>query len=231
MTEYFDYSMIGFDTSILATRRPINPTDLLKIIQADFSPSQSLQLQKSFNMKPQGFLIRRNNGDEKWQNNNLFSSLMSVRMDRICRLLSIVDIQREPLTQNDLYEIFSVIACNWFSIHGCIEDGHKRALFPIFKSIFQLAKHCLPFGIPDVKDESYNRPGYDLEASLYLFSLNLHLTAGTRILAAGIEFTETGLIDEVLLDQEIVWNSKARSKANKYARACLLKKGIHIFHK
>ncbi|MFH1561210.1 MAG: hypothetical protein ABID04_01360 [Patescibacteria group bacterium] len=118
-----------------------------------------------------------------------------------------------PLWQ--VYEVYSVIACNWLSVHGCLGiDGHGRAMVQLLPICFDLAGYPEEFA-------AYKFSENMRENLFQLVWLNGHPVAGLRIAAGFMDLVKTGLVSRELRDFVIVGHERRRSKADALARKML----------
>lgn len=123
---------------------------------------------------------------------------------------------------NEAYRAYSVIACNWLSIHGCLGvDGHGRALMQLLPITLWAS------GYPEKFQQSqFLNPQtgeFDPQrGKSAIFYLNGHIADGIRILAARFELGKYDAINEVLLDPTIIGHRKTRHAANRHAIKVIL---------
>lgn len=151
---------------------------------------------------------------------------ISDRLDMICGILTSLSDRNKGLPVfpiRDVYNAFSVIACNWLSIHGCLGyDGHGRALASLLPITLGIGGYSSEF----IAKEFTNLKGeFDmLSAKAALGYLNGHIWPGVRIVAAGVELDAHGDISPLLRNRSVIVDSNLRRKATLHALSVVLSK-------
>jgi len=160
-------------------------------------------------------------GIAKVVNVNLPSEEVAKRVDTICDILTLLSERRldgTPIcTKAQAYDSYSLIACTWLSIHGCLGvDGHGRATIRLLPITLMHA------GYPQDLDVQHfyniNTGEFDIVKSrrtiTYLYG---NVRAGLRILAAYTELLQTGTVNELLVDPRVITGGIVKLAADKYA--------------
>ncbi len=147
-------------------------------------------------------------------------SVVENRLNLICHLMTSLDNRQDngkPVyTLTETFDAFSVILCNWISIHGCLSDGNGRAGAILMQHTLEKA------GYPNnvfKKDLFDNHGEVDMNRAMYtlIFPDVVPRFSGLRNLAALIDLDETGSVHPDLLDRRIISIKSCRQKANKRA--------------
>ena len=150
---------------------------------------------------------------------HLSSEKVRERLETICHILSDLSLRttmgKPYFSKQETYEAFSVIACNWLSIHGCFDDGHGRATIQLFPITLMKAGYPEDF---HPNQFEHNGQFNIMRATQAIFLLNGHVKPGVRILAAMLELDrENGNINDLLLSPFIIGHKATRDPANHYA--------------
>jgi hypothetical protein len=143
-----------------------------------------------------------------------------LRLSLICDILTGLSSRTDDLKPvfpiSVVYHAFSVIACNWISIHGCLgTDGHGRATMQLLPITLGISGYPNEFVEKQFRDASGN---FDINKSLFALGyLNGHILDGARIIAAGLELDRCGKVSDILLDRAIIWDAESRMKATRHA--------------
>ena len=205
---------------------PITRTDLFHMLVQPFDPSHPIHGRNDFVNRTENFIYTRGGDSQKEVIVHVPPETVRERLSRICDLLTLLSLRRSSdgkpeITKNEAYEAYSVIACNWLSIHGCLgEDGHGRSTIRLFPLTMQAAGYLEEIDVHQFN--TFRSHTFSIDKSKRAIRyLNGHIAAGNRILAVHAQLTYDGVVDEALLNPMIPFDKTARGHATHTAKTII----------
>lgn len=223
--EQFSYSVIPLSE----TSEFFSPRDLFLLIASAFKDTTNpIHSRTLFTLEASPFTV----GSSHDVNPSITPDKMEMCILTMCNILGKLDSRSEVKEgDNPRYDVktvrsaYSNIASLWLSIHGALGvDGHGRTLSQLYYITMEVGGYNQLFQSSQFLDDVGK---YDHNKSITSLLLQGSIGDGIRLLASMIQTLETGMVDELLLNPNIIDNHEAKKAANKLAMPIIMKFLLH----
>ena len=222
--------ILGSQTIFKSSACAISHAKLLDLLSTGFLSDHEIHALRSFSYSTEAFY---GGAEKKLVVPEVPEDVVKERLDTITNILTHLLERYEnnkPIhTLKEVYRAYSVIACNWLSIHGCLSiDGHGRSLIQLLPVTLWAGGYPEEF----YQEQFLNEKGvFDAnKAKVAIVFLNGHMFwDGIRILAARLQLGENQVISDLFMDPRIIGHWQTRKKANSLAMEILKNRVIQYY--